>query len=97
MKTLIAVLMLGSVLGMQPAPAAAFDGMTFSVQDKGFGGGRGGGREGRQTRDARTVQPPPPPPVQRERPRGQMSEEDRRQLHRDIDKANRELYRGKRQ
>lgn len=95
MKTWMAVLMLGSVLWMPPVPADAFDGVTFSMQDRGGGGGRGA-REGRPPREVRNVQPPPAPPVQRERPRGNMTEEDRRQLHRDLEKANRELYRGKR-
>lgn len=89
MKYAMAVLMLGGVLSM-PAVAAVFDGVTFSVQDRGFGGK--GGREGRPVREVR--QTPPAPPA--ERPRGQMTDEERRQLHRDLDKANRELYRGKR-
>jgi len=89
MKALMAMLMLGSVLSM-PAVADVFDGATFSVQDRGFGGK--GGREARPQREARPVQSAPPP---RERPRGQLTDEERRQLHRDLDKAQRELYRGK--
>jgi hypothetical protein len=91
MKTLMAVLMLSGVLSMQPAAwAGIFDGATFSVQAQGnaHGGGRGGG-QARQPREPR-VQPPPPPP--REPARGQLTPEERRQLHRDLDKANRELY-----
>jgi hypothetical protein len=99
MKTLMAVLMLGGVLSMLSASvvwAGPFDGATFSVQDRGFGGARdrSGGHDRRQVREARSSQPPPQPP--RERARGQMTEEERRQLHRDLDKANRELYGGNR-
>ena len=56
------------------------------------------GFDKRQVRDARNPQTVPvaPPPSQFAPPRvgrgGQMSEEERRQLHRDLDKANRELY-----
>ena len=96
MKTLMAVLMLGGVLSMQPALAGRFDGAPFSVQDRGSGGARSGnsGHDRRQLREARSAQPLPQLP--RERPRGQLTEEERRQLHRDLDKANRELYSGKR-
>ncbi len=90
MKFLMAVLMLGSVLSM-PAAADVFGGAIITVQDRGAGGK--GGREGRPMREARPVQVAPPP---REQPRGQMTQEERQQLHRDLDKANRELYRGKR-
>lgn len=91
MKSLTAMLMLGAALSM-PAAANIFDGMSFSIQERGFGG-KGGGREGRPVRD---VRPAPPVPQPRERPRGQMTEEERRQLHRDLDKAQRELYRDRR-
>lgn len=98
-KFLMAVLVLSGVCSMQAAVANGIDGMTFSIQDRGFGGGRGhnGGREARQPREARMAQPVPQPQAPRERARGQMSDEERRQLHRDLDKANRELYRGRRQ
>lgn len=98
MKTWMALLALGGVLGMQPGAASAnpFDGALFTVQDRGGGGGRGHhpGREARQPREARVAQPAPPPQAPRERGRGQLTDEERRQLHRDLDKANRELYRG---
>jgi hypothetical protein len=90
MKVLMALLLLGGVSSIQPAVGAGVDGMTFRVQD------RGGGREARQPREVRHAQPSPQPQPPRERARGQMSEEERRQLHRDLDKANREIYRGKR-
>ncbi len=92
MKTLMAVLMLGGALSMQPAVwAGPFDGVTFSMQGQGHGGGRGGNAaQARPPREARAAQPAPPPP--REPARGQLTPEERRQLHRDLDKANRELY-----
>ena len=94
MKTLMVVLTLSGVLSMQPAVGLAgrFDGPSFSVQDRGFSAG--GGRDRRQAREARSAQPLPQSP--RERARGQMTEDERRQLHRDLDKANRELYGGNR-
>lgn len=100
MKSL-AVLMLGGVLSAQPAFgvawAASFDGATFSVQNTDFGGARGGdgGNDKRQFREARNVPQPVPQPT-KERARGQLTEEERRQLHRDLDKARRELYSGAR-
>ncbi len=95
MKILWVVLMLGSVLSMQSASVAwagPFDGAMFSVQDRGFSG-RKGGQDRHQFREARTPQYVPP---DKGRARGQLTEEERRQLHRDLDKANREIYGGKR-
>jgi hypothetical protein len=99
MKTLKAVLILGGVLSLLPASAVwagRYDGMQFGMQERGYGGARGGygGSDRRQLREARSAQPPSQPP--RERSRGQMTEDERRQLHRDLDKANRELYGGNR-
>ena len=72
-----------------PGPAAgAWDGGAFTeLQQKGWGGAgdsaaqRGGGDRGREQRQER-----------RDERRDRMSEDDRRSLHRDLDKANRELY-----
>ena len=98
MKTLLAALSLGSVLSMQPGAAAGagpFDGAMLSVQYGGGGPGAGKGANGRPPlREAGNAQPAPQPP--RERPRGQLTDDERRQLHRDLDKANRELYSGNR-
>ena len=101
-KTLMAILMLGGALVMQPvavARAGAVDAATFSMQLQGNGNVRGNAnrREARQPREARTVQPVPQPQAPRERARGQLTDDERRQLHRDLEKANRELYRGRRQ
>jgi hypothetical protein len=43
---------------------------------------------GRTIRDARRGVPPSP-----ERPSGRLTEEERRELRRDVDRANREIYR----
>jgi hypothetical protein len=76
-----------------PFPAVgAWDGRAFiEVQHKGWGGGGGGGDRNAQRggggdrgREAR--------PERREERRDRMTEDDRRSLHRDLDKANRELY-----
>ena len=86
----IAALTAASAIAAGPAALAAWDGGAFmSAQQKGWGGGagerdrgnrdRGGGREARQER-------------QEDRRPERMSEDDRRSLHRDLDKANRELY-----
>ena len=106
MKTLMAVLMLSGVMSMEPvavAWAGSVDGTLFSNQYQGGGrggyggpGGSGGsgGNDRRQFRDARNAQQTPQQP--REMPRGQLTPDERRQLHRDLDKANRELYSGNR-
>ena len=98
MKTLLAVLSLSGVLSIQPgaqAFAGSFDGAMLSVQYGGGGPGAGKGANGRPPfREAGNAQPAPQPP--RERPRGQLTDDERRQLHRDLDKANRELYSGNR-
>lgn len=94
MKTLMAVAMLGSVLSLQPASAGVFDGAFFSPQMQGYGGPHGkGGRAAPPPREIRM----PPPPRERAPGRGHLTDEERRQLHRDLDKANRELYRERRQ
>lgn len=92
MKILLVVFMLSSGLSIQPAVAGVFDGALFSVQDRGFGGHKGG-QDKRQFREARSSQFVPP---DKGRARGQLTEDERRQLHRDLDKANREIYGGKR-
>ena len=95
MKILLGVLLLSGGLSIQPASVAwagVFDGTMFSVQDRDFGGSKGG-QDKRQFREARS---PQVVPQDKGRARGQLSEEERRQLHRDLDKANREIYGSKR-
>lgn len=94
-KILMAVLLLGGGLSMLSAAgvqAATFDGALFSVQDRGFGHKGGHGKsQFREAGNSRFV-----PPDKGGRRQGQLTEEERRQLHRDLDKANREIYGGRR-
>ncbi len=97
MKTWVAVLMLCGVLSMGSgavARAGPFDGALFSTQSQGSGESRGSSHDKQPFRDARNAQQPPQQP--RGVPRGQLTPDERRQLHRDLDKANRELYSGNR-
>ncbi len=93
MKIVLSMLMLSCVMSITPVYAGMFDGLAFSVQDKGYGGARGN-QDRRQFRDARPARAAPA--ERNERGRGQMTQEERQQLHRDLDKANREIYRGHR-
>ncbi len=43
----------------------------------------------------REVQRPPQPPERGQRGDGRMTNEERRGLHRDLDRANREIYKGR--
>jgi hypothetical protein len=95
-KFLMAVVLLGGGLSIQPVAAvraATLDGLVFSAQDRGFGGHKGGQGKG-QFREAGRSQLAPP--AKGGRAPGQLTEEERRQLHRDLDKANREIYGGRR-
>ncbi len=98
-KILTGVVLLSSGLSMLPASVAwagSFDGAMFSVQDRGFGGHKGGQTGGQDKRQFREARPPQPVPPDKGRARGQLTEDERRQLHRDLDKANREIYGSKR-
>jgi hypothetical protein len=88
MKTLILVIPL--VIGLAtPAAAAAWDyrAAAWDAQpQKGRGGGQDQGQRGREARPDRQANSG----GQR---REQLNDDERRALHRDLDKANRELYR----
>ncbi len=101
MKTWVAVWMLGGVLSMASTAgvgAGLFEGAMYRTQysaqysTQAQGNPAAPVQDKRQVRDVRNAQQPPP----QERPRGHLTEEERRQLHRDLDKANRELYGGNR-
>jgi hypothetical protein len=91
-----------AVLGLLAPPLAGAQrwgapygpgGPGFQVQGpgkKGDGGGRDyrGGRDGRDGRDVRDGRPP----QRDERNQGRMTDEERRGLHQDLDRANREIY-----
>jgi hypothetical protein len=91
MKALILAVVLG-IGFMTPATAASwgYRGMALDVQaypDKGRPGrGQEQGQRGRDSREGRQAQQDP-------RKDQQLNEDERRALHRDLDKANRELYR----
>jgi hypothetical protein len=91
MKILLSVVLLSGGLSIPPGIAGTFDGAMFSVQDRGFGAQQRS--DNRRSREARPSQYVPP---DKGRARGQLTEEERRQLHRDLDKANREIYGGRR-
>ena len=93
MKALIAVLAVVFAVGATvPAATAAYGypGFQFDVQgDKRRGGGGGGQERGQPPRDFQ--QPRDFRPDRGER-RERLNDDERRALHRDLDKANRELY-----
>ena len=94
MKTLMAVLILGGVMSAAPVHvtwAGSFDGALFSVQ---YQGGPPSHDKRQPLHDAHNLRPGPQQPGQPQR--GQLTPDERRQLHRDLDKANRELYSGNR-
>ena len=84
----IATLAVAAAVTAAPAATAAWEAGAFMpVQQKGAGGGDRdrGDRDRGRGRDARQERPD-------DRRSERMSEDDRRSLHRDLDKANRELY-----
>jgi hypothetical protein len=93
-KVMLALIAAVTLAG--PAAAASWS-YTRLIPDAQWGGGRGqGGGSDRERGESR--RDPPPPPQQdrrsgRDERRDRMSDDDRRALHRDLDKANRELYR----
>jgi opacity protein-like surface antigen len=98
MKSWLVIAALGAAL-MGSAQAAPWQFPRFDVQDgRGGGGGGGGGNRERGGgggaerpgggREARQEQRP-----QRDERQGRLNDDERRALHRDLDKANRELYR----
>jgi len=87
MKALILAVALAASL-VAPAAGAAwrYPGPQFDVQAQ--KGRSGGGQDRAQDREAR-----PNRREDREERRERLNEDERRALHRDLDKANRELYR----
>lgn len=92
MKNWLAVLVLGGVMAAGPAMAGSYGG-GFYVQDKGrFTYSKDHGK--RYTRESRR---PPRAEPSGKHGSGRLTDAERRQLRRDLDKANRELYRGRRE
>ena len=92
-KFVIALIVAVGLAG--PAAAASWPYSRLIPELQGGGGrGQGGGGSGQERGDARRDGPPRQERrAERDERRDRMSEDDRRALHRDLDKANRELYR----
>ena len=98
MKKLVLALIAAVALA-GPAAAASWP-YSRLIPDAQSGGGKGqGGGPGRERGESRRD---PPPPQQQQQPdrrsgrderRDRMNDDDRRALHRDLEKADRELYR----
>ena len=99
MKKIVLALIAAAVFA-GPATAASWP-YSRLIPDAQSGGGKGqGGGPGRDRGESR--RDPPPPPQQQQQPdrrsgrderRDRMNDDDRRALHRDLEKADRELYR----
>jgi hypothetical protein len=93
MKKLLLII---AVLGLLAPPLAEAQrwgsayGPLLQVQGK---KGDGGGRDARGGRDGRGGRDYGRPPQRDERHQGRMTDEERRGLHQDLDRANREIYR----
>ena len=93
MKRLFFAVALAAGLAAGPAAAAVYDYAAMLAQAQGQkgrsqgqerGGGGGGGGGGREAR-----------PERQDDRRERMTQDERRSLHRDLDKANREIYGGR--
>jgi hypothetical protein len=85
MKALIFAIALAAGLNAAPAAAWAYPGDRYAQAPKGREGGRPErAREGREMRPDRRPE--------RDERRERLSDDERRALHRDLDKASRELY-----
>jgi hypothetical protein len=94
MKEVVLALIAAAVL-TGPAAAASWP-YSHLIPEAQSGGGRGQGSGGGRDRGESRRDAPPPQQdrrAERDERRERMSEDDRRALHRDLDKANRELYR----
>lgn len=92
MRYLIGVMVALTIVVAAPASANGWRNGVFQAQMQ-------------RPQPDRSQKPPPPPqrefrqpqqPPDRGQRDGRMSDQDRRDLHRDLDRANRELYKGRR-
>ena len=91
MKGYFVAIALAAGLSAMPAAAGSWDHGGFYPQMQGFKGRQGPGpgyERGEAERESRRERR-----MEREERREQFTEDERRALHRDLDKANRELYR----
>jgi hypothetical protein len=92
MKILIGTILTVMAAFAQPAAAGPRHGLTggtFAVQAQRQPPG------GSQRQPQRDFRRPEPPPERGQRSDGRLTEEERRALRRDIDRANREIYKGR--
>ena len=100
MKSLLGALAIGIIVAAQPVAARPWSGgpaPVLQAQDQRM---YPRGQERRGQRDMRREQRMPPQrmaPERDERARGRLTDEERQDLRRDIDKANREIYRRRQQ
>lgn len=94
MKILIGAILTVMAAFAQPAAAGPWHGLTggmFAVQAQ----RQPPGGFQRQPQPQRDFRRPEPPPERQQRPDGRLTDEERRDLRRDIDRANREIYKGR--
>jgi hypothetical protein len=91
MKKLLLIIATATLIAPLPAGAGGWDmGWSPMLQAQGQKKG-GGGQFQRGGRDFQRGQPDRP--QRDERRQGRMTDEERRELHKDLDRANREIYR----
>lgn len=96
MKILIGAILTVMVAFAQPAAAGPWHGLTggmFAVQAQRQP--PGGFQRQPQPQPQRDFRRPERPPEHGQRSDGRLTEEERRALRRDIDRANREIYKGR--
>jgi len=94
MKRLLLMVAAAALIAPLCAGAGGWDpgwSPLLQVQGQGQPMKKGGGQYQRGGPDFRREQPGRPP--RDERHQGRMTDEERRELHRDLDRANREIYR----
>ena len=89
MRLWLVVIAMAAAVCAAPAAAAAPWDFRPGLQGQGKRGQEAGPpRGGRTSRDERRATPAPP-----DRSTGRLTEEERRELRRDVDRANKEIYR----
>ena len=91
MKALLGALAIGIMVAAQPAVARPWSGGLAPVLQA------QGQRDQRDMRREQRMAPQRMAPQRGERPHGRLTDEERQELRRDIDKANREIYRRRQQ
>jgi hypothetical protein len=98
MKALLGALAIGIMVAAQPAAARPWSGgFAPMLQAQGQRDPRDMRRDKRDMRRDQRMAPQRMAPERDERARGRLTDEERQDLRRDIDKANREIYRRRQQ